>query len=36
MNDVVTILIVHIPRQQGQSLLDFDQKLPLEAGSYFF
>ena len=35
MNDVVTIVIVHIPRQQGQPLLHVGQDLRLKAGADF-
>ena len=35
MNDVVTIVIVHISRQQDQPLLHVGQDLRLKAGANF-
>ena len=35
MKDAVTIVVVHISRQQGQSLLNVGQELCLKAGSDF-
>jgi hypothetical protein len=35
MKDTVTIVIVHISRQHGQSLLNVDQDLRLNAGADF-
>jgi hypothetical protein len=35
MNDAVTIVIVHISRQQSQPLLYFDQELSLKASADF-
>ena len=35
MKDALTIVVVHISRQQGQSLLDVDQGLRLQTGSDF-
>ena len=35
MKDAVTIVVVHISRQQGQSLLHVGQELRLKAGADF-
>ena len=35
MNDVATIVVVHISRQRNQSLLNISQDLGLEAGTDF-
>ena len=36
MSDVVTIVVVHVSRQQGQSLLHVGQDLRLKASADFF